>query len=149
MSREITLRYCTHIQSSQGTESARWTDTRQGFGGKQNYCFVSPPLMLSQPLAGTSSCADTLLLTPLWDTIPCSNSTWQTKMLTLIYTDIHNIWQSHNELHHASALKRCEQDKHRQLAATITFGSRSRFFIHSRLHVGTTNIYFRLYGIMD
>ena len=60
-------------------------------------------------------------LTPLWDLLPCSNSTWRTKMLTLIYTDLHQLWQAHNELYHASTLKRWEQDKHRRLAATITF----------------------------
>ena len=59
--------------------------------------------------------------TPLWDLLPCPNSTWRTKMLTLIYTDLHQLWQAHNDLYHASTLKRWEQDKHRRLAATITF----------------------------
>ena len=42
-------------------------------------------------------------------------------MLSLIYTDLHQLWQALNELYHASTLKRWEQDKHRRLAATITF----------------------------
>ena len=31
-------------------------------------------------------------LTPLWDLLPCSNSTRRTKMLTLIYADLRLIW---------------------------------------------------------
>ena len=76
-------------------------------------------LMLRQLLAGTYSFAVTLL--PSGTCSPVQNSNWRTKMLTLIYTDVHSIWQSHSKTYHASTLKWWEQDKHRQLAATISY----------------------------
>ena len=46
---------------------------------------------------------------------------FETKILELICTDVHSIWQTHSELCLASNLQGLEQDKHKTLSAIISF----------------------------